>query len=78
MGHHWSPDLVEPMDYTVAASAYCRLDTQKACYSLWCCELPGEAVLRVVAGYRALPEGAAGSPGTMANYRAWKILTKSG
>lgn len=53
------------------------MDTQKARHSLWRCELPGEALLGVVAGYRALPEGATGSPGTMANYRAWKILVES-
>ena len=50
---------------------------QKACYSLWRCELPGEALRSVVAGDRALPEGAAGGPGPVAGYRAWEILVKS-
>lgn len=55
----------------------CSLDTQEACHSFWSCELPGETLLCVVAGRRALPEGAAGSTGAVANYWAWKILVKS-
>lgn len=55
----------------------CSLGAQKARYSLWRRQLPGEALLRVVAGDRALPEGAAASPGPVANYRAREILAKS-
>lgn len=53
------------------------LDTQKARHSLWSCGLPGEALLRVVAGHGALPEGSAGSASAMANCRTWEILVKS-
>lgn len=53
------------------------LGTQKACYSLWRCELPGEAQRCVVGGHRALSEGAAASPGPMADHRACEVLVKS-
>lgn len=53
------------------------LDHQKAGDSLWSGGLPGETLPRMVAGDGELPEGAAGGFSTLANYWAWKVLTKS-
>lgn len=77
MGHHCRPALAEPVDRTAAAGARCSLDHQKAGDSLWSGGLPGETLPRMVAGDRELPEGAAGGFSTLANYWAWKVLTKS-
>lgn len=63
--------------HTCISYPLCSLDTQKARHSLWSCGLPGEALLRVVAGRGALPEGPAGGASTMANCGTWEILVKS-
>lgn len=53
------------------------LGHQKACDPLWSGGLPGETLPRMVAGDRVLPEGAAGGLSTLADHRAWKVLTES-